>query len=297
MINYVGVTPWIENMTNRIKSYSLLFDKIAITNISSSLNPSFKRYINYCDSQPELKWLIEQNILFETNWWDSFKLASSNEGLVNAIELKKLQTIQGDMILHYDDSVDTGEHLNSQLLFEEMLTRFLSIYFCFYKDYQAFPLISIPSKINSLDNHIALNDVIDLTITQFPVPDELTPWENIIEFKKENRDKLLLLRRWIHEVTRKEMSLKDIYLELEYLKSEYEKAMRIYEIKYTQGVVETVITATLEMIENVARLQPSKVAKSLFNIKRRKVDLLEAELKAPGREISYVVKAQEAFRQ
>ena len=106
MVNYIGVMPWTKNITNRMKLYSLLFDKIAITNFSTSINPSFKKCIKHCDTQPELRWLMEKNILFEYNWWDSFKLESAKD-LVNEIEFEQIQKMQGEMLLDYSYYKDT----------------------------------------------------------------------------------------------------------------------------------------------------------------------------------------------
>ena len=38
-----------------------------------------------------------------------------------------------------------------------------------------------------------------------------------------------------------------------------------------------------------------KAAQRLFRVKHRKIDLMEAEIGAPGREISYIIRAQDEF--
>jgi hypothetical protein len=51
---------------------------------------------------------------------------------------------------------------------------------------------------------------------------------------------------------------------------------------------------TAEALEDLAKIKWGKLTERLFT-RHRKVDMLEAELSAPGREIAYVVKARKSF--
>ena len=53
----------------------------------------------------------------------------------------------------------------------------------------------------------------------------------------------------------------------------------------------------VEMLEGLLHLKPTQVIKALFTIKHRKVQLNQTELAAPGREIAYILKAREYFRE
>jgi len=53
--------------------------------------------------------------------------------------------------------------------------------------------------------------------------------------------------------------------------------------------------APLEIIEDVAKLRWSKIVKGVFSARHGKVELLEAEMKAPGRECAYVFDARTRF--
>jgi hypothetical protein len=64
-------------------------------------------------------------------------------------------------------------------------------------------------------------------------------------------------------------------------------------MKTTKGAFETVITLVAETAENLAKVRWGKLAKGLFAVSARRIDLLEAELKAPGREIAYVFRARQ----
>ncbi|SPF53317.1 hypothetical protein SBA4_5570010 [Candidatus Sulfopaludibacter sp. SbA4] len=61
------------------------------------------------------------------------------------------------------------------------------------------------------------------------------------------------------------------------------------------GALETVVTATAEALESIAKLRFGAIAKSLFSLKHRTVQLLEAGRQAPGRELAYIVRARDSF--
>ena len=104
-----------------------------------------------------------------------------------------------------------------------------------------------------------------------------------------------LLRNWINKIIRQAGSISEAEEELKALLYQYQQALDIYEIKYSHGIIETLITAAAEWFEMFAKFQIGKMAKTLFNLRRKNVDLLEAEIRAPGREISYITRAQRTF--
>jgi hypothetical protein len=60
--------------------------------------------------------------------------------------------------------------------------------------------------------------------------------------------------------------------------------------------LETVIAAGPEMIENLLKLNFSKVLRGALELRHRKISLLGEELSAPGREVAYVVHAEDSLR-
>jgi hypothetical protein len=140
--------------------------------------------------------------------------------------------------------------------------------------------------------------VIDIVLKNLPVPSELTPWEAIIDFRQDANIKLsfLELRRWMREVAKGEKSTEEITEELEYLMARFEHSMRVHKIKYHSGVLRTILVLPLQIAENMARINFSKLAtEGAFSIFDRKIALTEAELSAPGKEVSYIVKARNWF--
>ena len=59
--------------------------------------------------------------------------------------------------------------------------------------------------------------------------------------------------------------------------------------------METIVKLPFEFLENTLKLKFSKLPEPLFTLRKRELYLLEAELNAPGRELAYIVQAQEIF--
>ena len=71
----------------------------------------------------------------------------------------------------------------------------------------------------AIDNAVQPGDVVEVVIPRLPQPDELTPWDKILEFKNDPETKALLLslRAWIHRSTSTAASLQEIAAELDAL--------------------------------------------------------------------------------
>jgi hypothetical protein len=139
--------------------------------------------------------------------------------------------------------------------------------------------------------------VLKTIVKNLPVPDEDTPWEAITDFRSDpqSRHRYLALRHWAHEVANSRMTGRELEDKLEWLISDYEQHMRIHRMKYRRGVLETVVTVAAEILENALKLRLGKLAKGIFSYKEHRIALLEAEMKAPGREIAYIVAARQQF--
>ena len=77
--------------------------------------------------------------------------------------------------------------------------------------------------------------------------------------------------------------------------NEYSNAMRVHRIKASQSFVDVFVICPLEIIENLIKFNWSKIAKGMLSVQKRKVELLEAEMKAPGRQCAYVFDARKRF--
>ena len=136
----------------------------------------------------------------------------------------------------------------------------------------------------------------DLILPRFPVPSEQTPWEQVIEFRKDRdvQARYLAFRRWIDKAVRSDLPINEIGDELDHLVNEYEQHMRISRMEFKWGSLRTLVSIPLDLVVGGLTLNSRKVAR-IFELKERRIALLNAELKAPGREISYLVQARDKF--
>jgi hypothetical protein len=138
-------------------------------------------------------------------------------------------------------------------------------------------------------------NVLRVGLEQLPLPDDSSPFEDVIDFKIEAQDKQWAFRRFLHTLSTKPQSEAEIRDDFEWCLDEYAKTMRLHHLKSTQGFVEVYLIPAVEILEDIAKLNWSKIGRNILSVKKRKVELLEAELKAPGRECAYVFEARKRF--
>lgn len=141
------------------------------------------------------------------------------------------------------------------------------------------------------------DDVVQIVINALPLPDESVSWEQILEYRSdpESESKFLALRNWMAEIGKAKFTAIEVEEKLEYLINQYQQHMKLHKIKTNTGTLETILTIGLGLLENIVKLNLERVAKGLFTLKHRKIELIEGELKVPGNEIAYIVKARETF--
>lgn len=162
----------------------------------------------------------------------------------------------------------------------------------------AIPVLREFSDLADAGAGIKKDNVVSCVVKQLPIPDDLTPWEDILHFKRDEHahSALLRLKRWITKTATQVQSVHDVSEELEYLLDEYSKHLTLHNIKTRRGFLETLLVGGATLVENLVKLKLSKVAKGLFAFRQQQIVLMEEELKLPGREVAYIIRAKEVFR-
>ncbi len=153
-----------------------------------------------------------------------------------------------------------------------------------------FPEILAPAQPRS-----SSQIVLSVAFGAMPVPDETCAWDDILHFKTELHDKQWAFRRFLQDLATKQRKEPEISDQIEWMVNEYSKAMEIHRLKASNSFVDVFLIPTLELIEDIVKLNWSKIAKGTLSVKKRKVELLEAEMKASGRECAYVFDARKRF--
>jgi hypothetical protein len=141
----------------------------------------------------------------------------------------------------------------------------------------------------------AVQKVFRVALSGFPIPNDICAWQDVFDFKDELCDKQWAFRRFLHNLVTKKQSEAEIRDDIEWAVNEYSKAMRLHNIKANEGVIEAYVIPALETIENFAKFNWSKIAKGALSVTKQKTLLMEAEMKAPGRECAYVFDARKRF--
>ncbi len=141
-------------------------------------------------------------------------------------------------------------------------------------------------------------EVVRFALQSIPEPDfETTPWEQILDFRNDSDTKQLLsyFRHWLIEIRKKPLTYDELSEELDYYCCKYEEHIKVQKMKVNYGILETLLMVPAEVIEGIVRLKPTQAVKALFTFKRQRLELREAEMKAPGRDLAYLIKVRDEF--
>ena len=255
----------------------------------------------------ELRWLIDQGIVFDlpispiiteddledaetvklvVDW---IKLSERYEGKVEQYAQKLEKKLARELIID-GHKVDVRGELVNSLVSSELYLRPLTAHYRNNENMDVYPLFynGYPELTQQTSS---VGDVIDLTINQLPIPDDSTSWEQIMEFRNDpaTEGKFLDLRNWMNEIARAKLTPLEVEQKLEWLVHEYQRHMELHRMKINVSALETILVS-------IADRKFGDIVKGLFSVRHRKIALLEGELKAPGREIAFISKAQETFR-
>lgn len=299
------------------KKELLLFDKVAIPGLSRWLstwgyNPNFEAIVT------DLEFLAEQNLIIEpplkedhasfvdSLWNDNFLCDDMPSWADDSLkECINLITFTSEDVMHY--GMDMAAYSHPATLSAEQvensgnprgLLKFFTTYLFKYQNMECVPIIDEPIFTHPLgDSYHRKNDVIRLILQEVPMPSEITPLEQIIAFRQDDDAcrKLYALRIWMREMASSQEAIQDLADKLHYLVMEYKHYMKIQNMKFTSSTIESVLVSSVRIIEDIAKFRLSKLLEDLFHVKNQKIALLEAELKAPGREIAYVAEVQRKF--
>jgi len=303
---YIGLRSGINllifhtEQVESLKQHALLFDRIGILDLDKCL-----KYDLNLDNQQlgDIQWLIEQNQIYNLAI-QPFDEAGTNKEIVaylaeaglesyahtlNYSALMKASGIKGKSIL---DEKWYGWR-NAQ---ESVSLRLLAIQAETLDNVNAVPLLPESQFVLNIPTS-KMTDVAQVIINNLPLPDETTPWEDIIEYKDDEdvKQSLSTLRRWMRKIARENLPAHEIEEEIEWLINEFHTHMKLHKMKSNTEPIESIVKVSLEFFENLAKFNFSKLADPLFAIRKRRFALMEAEMNAPGREIAYIIKTNEKF--
>lgn len=295
MSEFIGVKKLSDFQTNpSFKRDALIFDRIAINNVGDCrrmiLEGSTKDDFKF--KSQEFDWVLKNEIVFEPGFSnEQLKAILSDTTRIDAI--LQLRGEHQDLPMKLGLKVDT-DFWNWWDMSCDYDARYLAAILRAGRRDDAYPISNLTYSKGNDDR----DEVVTIVINNLPIPNESTPWEQITEFRSDSdsRSKFLSLRNWIGDISKHNLTPMEVEQKLEYLMDQYQRHMQLHRMKTNVGALETIIVSAAESLEDLVKFNWGKLAKSLFSFRQRKVTLLEAEHSAPGREIAYLLKANDEFR-
>jgi hypothetical protein len=294
----------------------LLFDRIAVFRLDDYIAGLREGLHPEPSLAADFEWLAGRGIIFDPGFPGKTEIDSIQEYRELVLKISsRIKQLNDNLsrltkyITHTNGTVERIEpdkhtppmapddcfRLNNEI--GSLRTRLIADYLTRIGECDACSLWPLPEQTPQIGVPLNKSNVIQLLLTKFPVPDDFVPLEEIVNFQNNEATIKMRtsLRRWIYGVVRNQMTRSEADAELSDLIIQYETAMDIAHLRYSHGLLEVASIMMAELLENLLNIKPGKALKSLFDIRRRHADLLEAETKAPGREISLVSRARKEF--
>lgn len=202
-----------------------------------------------------------------------------------------------------DERVQSYEHLCAianvmDQYIDDAVVRFMALQRAMRDGIDTVPLVTTEPAVTDVLIANKIPVAISVVLQSLPVPSDSTPWQKILEFKEDQDAVAALrrLRRWMRRIASEFSTEDELRDELHYLLDEYSAHLKLHRIKYDVGRIETFFTVAAEVVENVATFRLGSAVKAIFDIRRRGLELYEAELNMPGREVAYLVEVRKRFQ-
>lgn len=303
MAEWVGVSSPVDLGFNW-KHKLLLFDRIAIPNLTHKLQRT-------CKDESDAE------VLNDLNWLASRKLAFDPYVPEHVLRFPSQESMDALLSLHERYLTVSQEALGSIVKMPDGTNQLRDPYdFVVAMDNYNFlgprilaPAVAMSFGVNALPfsrvDRLAIpatlsagsGEVVQLAISHLPVPGDGHSFDDVLAFRDEVRAQglLLSLRVWINEAGSGKLTPIELSDKLEDLLSRFERTLALEKMRVQTGVIETVVTTTAEIAEALVKFKWSNIAKKLFEVRHKQVDLMKTEMGAPGREVAYIVKAHDRF--
>ncbi|MEJ6522205.1 hypothetical protein PQI64_20830 [Shewanella bicestrii] len=138
------------------------------------------------------------------------------------------------------------------------------------------------------------SEVYSLAIDNMPIISEDVPLDEIISFKNENFSDYQRLLLWSSNISASD-SEKVRKEDLSEMIENFRRYQEIGDLKFRPGKVE-IIFQGLGVFRDAFTLRFGSVNKTIASIRKAKAELLEHEVNNPSRPLSFLVKAQDRFK-
>lgn len=134
-------------------------------------------------------------------------------------------------------------------------------------------------------------DVVRIVLDKIPMPDAATPWEAILDWRSdpEAHGRFAGLRCWINQAVKSDDPMDELKDQLEAQLEKYSTYMWVQHQRLQRGRFEIFCSALVQVLEGLPKIKLSPLLDVVFHAERSRVALAEEELKAPHRELAYII--------
>ncbi|MGF7183819.1 hypothetical protein [Tunturiibacter psychrotolerans] len=274
--------------TGELKRLLLMFDRLALDMGSAGMSHLEQRILS--DAKKDVDWLSQQQLL------------TTLAGLVTDSTPTRLTSalpVQGGDLLDLGYRGAAGLTGRIGGMMKVVSGKALRVTASELREKFGVDAIAVPNSLESenIDTPVGQEAVVRITLREFPVLSDSTPWNQIIEFRSdaEARSQFPRLKQWINKTVRTGLKEYEVADELRDLIYEYQLGMKCHKMKVGAGELKMVLATNVDVAESLTRLQMTGANKGLFTVTDYKLSLLEEERRTPGREIAYILSAKAAF--
>jgi hypothetical protein len=140
--------------------------------------------------------------------------------------------------------------------------------------------------------------ITEIVFNKIPVPDDSTPWEKILEFREDPETKGFLqgLRVWMADFPMDKMSPSEASEKLDWLLFQRTQHLAAHRISHNVTTFGAMFVSAAEIMENFVKIKWGDAAKGIVSLAQRKASLMKMELESPNKELTYLMRAQQAFK-
>jgi hypothetical protein len=197
----------------------------------------------------------------------------------------------------FHDSTDKFDTISKVLDYTTTASDLCSITSSVALNMEGNSTIPVVQLKKNLKQHENSNHIINCIIRKFPFVDDTIIWEKIFEFKQDNEiiRKFRQLQDWIIEISKNNYSENEISQKLDFLIDEYENQIKLHQLKVRYLNLELMLSSTVGVIENLAKLNFKDIGSNLLSLKREKINLILEEQNLKGNEIAYITNVAKSF--
>jgi hypothetical protein len=158
--------------------------------------------------------------------------------------------------------------------------------------------VPIVNSFASYQQKTVPSQAVHFILGQLPVPQQDTPWEQIIDFREDDtlKRQYYALLNWLNQVSNKDMPVSHIIDEYNHLYSEYTRQYALHKMNSRFTTIELLITSGIELLSSLAQQGYVSAIKDVLTIRKKQVALLKEEKDIEGRELAYIFSAQQSFK-